>query len=400
LNTTLLSEQVKTRSAPLAKTYYPVLTGLRALAAYMVFLSHDNIFVNHAVPAQPGSVQSLLAQFTGYLSIGVSVFFVLSGFLITLRYQDSVQLNWQWAQRYLRNRVARIYPVYFLVTVLTWLAISINIRYDPSRLWHIYTLKDKIAAVVLNLTFLRGFFENFRFSLAGQGWSLTVEECFYLSAPLLILGLRSRPWRLVSYPIILLGIGLGLVALCAPFHGHLYGLFASVKFMLNWTFFGRCIEFIMGMGLAMYVRQHPDKKLNGVLFTASGFTWMMLCAAAMAYLERNSGPAAAWNMQTYSAFFVSNLILPIGVVSFFVGLLYEKTLLRQLLETPLLDLLGKSSYSFYLIHVGVLDFLIDDNITTNILAKFIIINIVAIAIYKLVEHPLHARLVSKRSSNV
>jgi peptidoglycan/LPS O-acetylase OafA/YrhL len=365
----------------------------------MVFLSHDNIFLSKTSPALPGSLQSVLAQFVGCLSIGVSVFFVLSGFLITLRYQQSVQLSWQWARRYLRNRVARIYPIYFLVTMLTLLATTINGRYDPSRLWHFYALKDKILVVFLNLTFLRGFFENFRFSMAGQGWSLTVEECFYLSAPFLILGLRGRPWRLVAYAIMLLGIGLGLVALLSPFHEHSYGLFGSVKFMLNWTFFGRCIEFIMGMGLAMYVRRQPSKKLNGMLFTTMGFSWMMLCAAVIAYFERNSGLGAAWNMQTYSAFFVSNLILPAGIVLFFVGLLYEQTLLRRLLETRLFDLLGKSSYSFYLIHVGVLDFLIEDNITSNILSKFIIINLIAIALYMFVEHPVHTWLVGKRSTN-
>jgi peptidoglycan/LPS O-acetylase OafA/YrhL len=385
--------------APLVKTYYPVLTGLRALAAYMVFLCHDNVFDNSASHPSSDSLQGILARFVSSLSIGVSVFFVLSGFLITLRYQQSIQLNWQWARRYLRNRVARIYPIYFLVTMVTLLATTINGRYDPSRLWQFYSLKDKILVVFLNLTFLRGFFENFRFSMAGQGWSLTVEECFYLSAPFLILGLRNRPLRLAAYAVVLLGIGLGLVTLLAPFHDHSYGLFGSVKFMLNWTFFGRCIEFIMGMGLAMYVRRQPNKKLNGTIFTTMGFSWMMLCAAAIAYLERNSGGAAAWNMQTYSAFFVSNLILPAGIVLFFIGLLYEQSLLRKLLETRLFDLLGKSSYSFYLIHVGVLDFLIDDNITTSILSKFILINLVAIALYKFVEHPLHAWLTSKHSSS-
>jgi peptidoglycan/LPS O-acetylase OafA/YrhL len=389
--------QTKTPIAPLAKNYYPVLTGLRALAAYMVFLCHDNIFINNTTHAASGQVQSALAGFVSSLSIGVSVFFVLSGFLITLRYEQSVQLNWQWARRYLRNRVARIYPVYFLVTMVTLLATTINVRYDPSRLWHLYSLKDKLLVVFLNLTFLRGFFENFRFTMAGQGWSLTVEECFYLSAPLLILGLRGRPWRLLAYAVMLLGIGLGLVALFSPFHDHIYGLFGSVKFMLNWTFFGRCIEFIMGMGLALYVRRQPNKERSGPLFTILGFSWMMLCAAVMAYLERNSGEAAAWNMQNYSTFFVGNLILPIGIVLFFRGLLEERTFLRQLLETPLFDLLGKSSYSFYLIHVGVLDFLIEDHVTSNILGKFIIINLVAIALYKLVEHPLHAWLCGQRS---
>ena len=386
---------METPSAPLSKTYYPVLTGLRAMAAYMVFLCHDNIFSSDATET-PGRLQNILAHFVSSLSIGVAVFFVLSGFLITTRYQQSIQFNWPWARRYLRNRVARIYPIYFLVTICTLVATIINVAYDPSRLWHLYTFKDKIFVVFLNLTFLRGFFDHYFGSMAGQGWSLTVEECFYLSAPFMLLGLH-KSWRwLLLYPVLLLGIGLMLVAVGSTFHDLLHGFFGSVKFMLNWTFFGRCIEFIMGMGLALYMRRQPRDEQSGVLFTAVGFTWMMVCAASVAYLERNTGDAAVWHMANYSSFFVSNLILPIGIVLFFWGLLHERTLLKRLLETSLFDLLGKSSYSFYLIHVGVLDFLLNQYISTNIGIKFILINLVAIALYKLVEHPLHAWLSGQR----
>ncbi len=228
--------------------YYPVLTGVRALAAFMVYFHHYNPFsetYNHSYSNE------ILARFFATFHVGVSIFFVLSGFLITSRYSQSIQLNWEWARRYIRNRVARIYPMYFLVTVITFIASQIDISYDPSNLWKFYQPADKALVLFLNLTFLRGFFENFRFTLAGQGWSLTVEECFYLSAPLLILGLRGRPWRLLAYAVMLLGIGLGLVLLSAPFHERLYGFFGSVKFMLNWTFFGRCLEFLLGMALAL-----------------------------------------------------------------------------------------------------------------------------------------------------
>jgi peptidoglycan/LPS O-acetylase OafA/YrhL len=364
----------------------------------MVFLCHDNIFSSDAAPLVPGSIQSILAQLVSALSIGVAVFFVLSGFLITSRYQDSVQFNWQWAKRYLRNRVARIYPIYFLVTMCTLLATTINVAYDPSRLWHLYTLKDKVFIVFLNLTFLRGFFDHYFASMAGQGWSLTVEECFYLSAPFMLLGLR-KSWRwLLLYPLLLLGTGLMLVAIGSTFHELLHGFFGNVKFMLNWTFFGRCIEFIMGMGLALVVRRHPRKAQSGFVFTAFGFSWMMVCAAALAYLERDTGGAGVWHMAHYSSFLVANLILPIGIVLFFWGLLHEQTLLKRLLETPLFDLLGKSSYSFYLIHVGVLDFLLSRYVSNNIGIKFILINLVAIALYKLVEHPLHTWLSGQRRS--
>ncbi|MCB2408512.1 acyltransferase family protein [Hymenobacter lucidus] len=372
--------------------YFSVLTGVRAIAAYMVFLSHDNPFDSEG----PRSlIQNGLFSFFAVLSIGVSVFFVLSGFLITIRYERNLQLSWQWARRYLQNRVARIYPMYFLVTIFTLIGTILNAGYDPSRLWKFYNLKDKIWVVFLNLTFLRGFFDRYRFTMAGQGWSLTVEECFYLSAPLLLLGIRRQWWRILIYPLALLGIGLLLTMVGTQFHDQLFGFFGSIKFMLDWTFFGRCLEFFAGMALALYMRKSTVKAGSGLIITCLGIIWMAVCAGLMAYLERDT-QVGAMNMSNYYSFLVRNAILPIGIVLLFWGLLFEQTWLKRLLETKIFDLLGKSSYSFYLIHVGVLDFFLNDFVTKNILGKFIIINFVAIALYKFVEHPMHRILASKK----
>jgi peptidoglycan/LPS O-acetylase OafA/YrhL len=374
--------------------YYPVLTGVRALAAFMVYFDHYNPFLS-----SDGEVvyNYPLACFFRAFFTGVSIFFVLSGFLITSRYQQSIQFSWQWGRRYVRNRVARIYPMYFIVTIVTFIASQLDVSYDPSHLWKYYAAKDKILVLFLNLTFLRGFFENFRFTLAGQGWSLTVEECFYLSAPLLILGLRGRPWRLAAYPLLLLGAGLGLVALFGPLHEQLYGFFGSVKFMLNWTFFGRCLEFLLGMGLALFMARRPatNESPSRGWVTATGLCWMAACICAIAYLERNTSVHAT-HLESYWSFLIMNAIFPMGIIIWFWGLMHEKTLFRRVLENTTADLLGRSSYVFYLIHVGVLSFLLNNYVTSNIYLKFFIINIVAIGLYKLVEHPVHAWL-TKRS---
>jgi peptidoglycan/LPS O-acetylase OafA/YrhL len=376
--------------------YFAVLTGIRAIAAYMVFLSHDNPF--NTISAE-GPWQLALSGFVGMLSIGVSVFFVLSGFLITVRYEQDIKLSWQWARRYLRNRVARIYPMYFLVTIATLIGTTINAGYDPSRLWKFYNLKDKVVVVFLNLTFLRGFFERYRFTMAGQGWSLTVEECFYLSAPFLLLGLRRQWRRILFYPFLLLALGLALVAVGSTFHDQLFSFFGSFRFMLDWTFFGRSFEFFAGMAMALYLRRRPGTNHKGFRFTITGIIWMALCMAALTYLEHDTpNSVAIMNMLNYKSYLVRNVVLPVGIVLFFWGLLHEQTWLKRLLETPLFDLLGKSSYTFYLIHVGVLDFFLNDFVTTSILGKFVIINLVAIILYKLVEHPLHRLLASHRQA--
>ena len=323
---------------------------------------------------------------------------MLSGFLITTRYQQNLQLSWQWARRYVRNRFARIYPLYFIITVVTAAISQWHVSYDPSHLWKYYGAKDKLLVLFLNLTLLRGFFDRFLLTIVGQGWSLTVEECFYLSAPLLILGLRGRPWRLVAYGVMLLGIGLGLVALCAPFHERIYGLFGSVKFMLNWTFFGRCLEFLLGMGLALFMARRPavSSAPRRGWATTAGLLWIGACLCTLAYLERNTFNDSMWlGLNTFAAILTRNAILPIGVVALFWGLIREYSWLRSLLETKLFDLLGKSSYAFYLVHGGILNFFLNDFVTTNIFLKFLITNVVAIVLYKMIEHPVHKLLTSK-----
>ena len=217
----------------IAPPYLPVLTGVRAVAAYLVYLHHFNPF--REVPGLEGIFANLVREF----HVGVPIFFVLSGFLITLRYVDSG--SWTrpaWA-RYLRNRVARIYPLYFLLTALAFVGI-----------WH-QTGGFSLGSWLLNVTFLRGFFEEYVYSGIAQGWTLTVEECFYLAAPLIFLVLRRRPRALWLLPALLLGAGVGLVGLgqLLPFHS----LFGNLRFMLLFTFFGRATEFFVGIQLAPLV---------------------------------------------------------------------------------------------------------------------------------------------------
>ncbi len=66
--------------------------------------------------------------------------------------------------------------------------------------------------------------------------------------------------------------------------------------------------------------------------------------------------------------------------------------MRKILETKAFDLLGKSSYNFYLIHVGVIQLLIAKHISHNELVYFLLLNAISIVLYKIVEVPCHQAL--------
>ena len=91
--------------------------------------------------------------------------------------------------------------------------------------------------------------------------------------------------------------------------------------------------------------------------------------------------------------FINNVMLPPGIIMLFYGLITEQTWLRQLLETRLFDLLGKSSYVFYLIHVGVIALLIDKYLTINYFIHFPLLVCLSIVLFQFVEAPLHKRIV-------
>ncbi len=146
----------------------PALTGVRAMAAYLVFL-------HHFTPS-PETIGPMLRGMLSEAHIGVTMFFVLSGFLITYRYDGKLALTGHDLKRYFWNRFARIYPLYFVLLVPTLILL-------PER---------RFGRWVVELTLFKGFFDEYRFTGIMQAWSLTVEECFYASAPLLLLALRSR----------------------------------------------------------------------------------------------------------------------------------------------------------------------------------------------------------------
>ncbi|SET71141.1 Peptidoglycan/LPS O-acetylase OafA/YrhL, contains acyltransferase and SGNH-hydrolase domains [Hymenobacter actinosclerus] len=355
-------------AAPASSAYLPVLTGIRVVAAYLVYLHHFNPFQEG--PGLQGIPERVVREF----HVGVPVFFVLSGFLIALRYAGTEQMTAQWWGRYLRNRVARIYPMYFLLTALAFAGIWYNTREFSPTLW------------LLNVTFLRSFFEEHVYSGVAQGWTLTVEECFYLSAPLIFLLVRWRPRLLWLLPPLLLGAGALLVLGLGPLLWH--GLFGNLRFMLLFTFFGRATEFFVGIQLARWFRQGRLQAKAGCYRTVAGLLAMGFIVLLLMVVR---GPYT-FGQEHPVGIVLNNVVLPLGIALWFAGLLTEDTLMRRVLSTPLAQVLGRSSYVFYLIHMGVMHSLVTRLITTQPLLVFLLLNVVAVGLHYLLEEPLNGWL--------
>ena len=121
--------------------------------------------------------------------------------------------------------------------------------------------------------------------------------------------------------------------------------------------------------------------------------WVISCLCALVILEWDVPiNSMGSDLFSYRSILIRSAVLPFGIIIVFWGLLYEKTWIKHILETRLFDLLGKSSYTFYLIHGGILNVALNKYVTTNILIKFVITNAIAVLVYLYIERPIHKRL--------
>lgn len=139
------------------------LTFTRFFAAISIVIFHygNNIFPFYSEP-----VDFLFKQ----ANIGVSYFFILSGFVMIIAYKERGEIEYV---DFVKRRFARIYPVYALAILVL-------------LIYYILILKSfGYKSVILNLTLLQSWVPGFALSFNTPGWSLAVEMFFYISFPFL-----------------------------------------------------------------------------------------------------------------------------------------------------------------------------------------------------------------------
>lgn len=345
------------------KKEFPALTGIRAIAAILVFLHHyaQTLYANET----HGFAYYLLRQ----LNIGVNVFFVLSGFLITYRYYP-LPVNLKSYRHYWWKRAVRIFPLYYGVLILQLVLIYV----------HQHALPD-LKSLFLSFTLLKGLSESSFYSVMTQSWSLTVEEMFYLYAPLCFFLIRKR--YVFAQIALLFATGFFLAWASQLQNGSEF--FGGRFYMLAGTFFGRCFEFFVGVGLAFWLSRQKTMERSGRLYTVAGgtlFCLLLLALAAFAYAGRIENINLYW-----IGICLFNFLIPLSVGLFFYGLICEKSRVQNILSSKAFDLLGKSSYAFYLLHIGMLAEVIYFHVTSNLLLLFVLLQFFSVCLYKFSEKP-------------
>ncbi len=298
---------------------FPELDSLRFLSIFLVVVHHQFFTQN-----------SVLSWFGSHGWVGVDIFFVLSGFLITslllkeLESTGGINLRLFWFRRMLR-----LWPSWLLAIALSTAMVYVVGAERP-------VLREKLSVYgwhyILHVgNYSQAFFGKLH-NFFGIYWSLAVEEHFYLVWPLLLCFVRGARWRLLCM------LALVVLPVLVRAHHLTHGFEkAQVTVMTH----ARFDELMLGCLLAVGFPRLPTLRP-----TAEGLlTATMLLLFYLGLHVCKPSPIPALYALSYTLIGVASVLLIV------IALRGGARGLRRVLKSPWLARLGVLSYGVYLIHL-------------------------------------------------
>lgn len=286
------------------------LTGLRGIAALYVVFFHANGL--HAFP-------TTVRPFVHHGYIAVDLFFLLSGFVMALTYADLFRDGFSLSnfKKFLLLRLARIYPLYILVTLITTVMIT-------TVLASTYRFDDNVLrALPFNLTMTHVW--GLAYAIVPPSWSISTEWAAYLLFPLTIMVAVWLPRRYALAGVVIAFATLGAVAF-GPYwlthKHHMTGQLDVVHSYAPGTTLRCLASFYIGLVAFRFRRMVPP------------FVAMVALAAVLVLLCYRS--TDLWLVGVFALLIMS--------------LSHDRGPVARLLQNPVIYWLGLVSYALYLVH--------------------------------------------------
>ena len=332
-------------------SHFDVLDGLRGVAILLVVAFHA-LYTNPA--------QGLVAQLAGYIIaagwMGVPIFFVLSGFLISYPLFQKRQTNLQfWYQRgYAWRRMGKILPPFYL-SILVFIGFYWWQYHDPAYLNSAW----KWALGLGNFMTISPYFN-------GVYWSLLVESHYYIVLPLLFWLTRGLSARRTGGIIFLILFLVPLLARQFAWPANVYVLpdyttaqFAEVSLKLG-RFPCQLDYFAWGVIFAaVYVpltHENPDKLRALSLFGYAGVGFMVITLLYWGLWINQFGISshvARWSIE------VSHLLPGVATMLMLFFVFDRQSLGARLLSMRWLRFVGIVSYEWFLFHIPIVNWFHD-----------------------------------------
>jgi peptidoglycan/LPS O-acetylase OafA/YrhL len=298
----------------------PSLDGLRGIAILLVIAYHYFGFI-------------------GIFSLGwsgVDLFFVLSGFLITGKLLDTAD-NKDYFPHFFRNRILRIFPLYYLTLILFFSAVFLIATKEHWEALRFYR-EHWLSFFTFTQNWSLIFFGSPGDKYLTHFWSLAAEEQFYIVWPFVIYFIRNKKklFTILLTCIPLIIVVRSYIYIQYPSHAEAPHYYCNSFCRMDSFIFGALISIAGRTGLRITL------KIVRILFLTS------LVLIGIGILA--SGSAGLSN-----PFFATIGYSLIGI--FYAFLLYisiqPKTFLSKLFTAPFLRFCGKISYGLYIFHVPV-----------------------------------------------
>ena len=355
----------------------PYLGGIDGLRAVSVL----------AVIAYHGGVTWMSGGF-----LGVEVFFVISGYLITSllvaehRRTGTVSLTGFW-----RRRARRLLPGLFTMLALVVLAAFL---FAPDALSHLR--RDVPAALLYVSNWSQLLHHDSYFVQAGRPpllshlWSLAVEEQFYLFVPVLGLLLLPRVRRhRLAIGAVILGL-LSAVAMAVAYNPEVDPTRVYVNSLL------RLSGLLLGVALGLW--WSPDRLRAGRAAPRAGIALDGLALAGLLVLAWSFWRVNEWDPFVYRGGFV---IVDAATLAVIAAVVHPATRMGSVLGAPPLRAIGQRSYGLYLWHWPVFQLTrpgLDLNLSGWQLAllRLALVGVLTEASYRFVEQPIRHGLLARR----
>lgn len=323
------------------RIYFPALDGLRFIAFLTVFIHHVTFYINPSLVGNP-----ILRFFRVNGWIGVDIFFVLSGFLVTLLLLEERKKrgNFSYKNFFLR-RVIRIWPLYFLALIFgylifpnillilgsshTWPNLASDIKkYLP---WHLIFLGN-INTAFLGWESMRG---------VSQLWAISLEQQFYIIWPIFLFFIKKLKTAFITtILLILVAIGLRIVLVNSGVNHP--GIYTNTLARIDSLMFGVILGFVL------FFKGEFINKLANIsrfyLLILIGFIIFLFFSTANNTLAIRNG---------IFGYLVTGIFSLITIIV----CIQKENIITKLLSNKVLLKLGRLSYGLYIWHVFALEFL-------------------------------------------